>query len=136
MRMVILSCSEYLPSNLYRFGLIARDTLQAFIRVFKLNDETKVEYWTDTDVTYYVYENGSLINDYYYGENNKQTHFSTGSWGRVPFIPFKNNSEEVSDIWQYKTIIDAIDKRLSDTQNMFDECRVNLHFTWLRGREP
>ena len=66
-----------------------RDALQAFIRVFKLNDETKVEYWTDTDVTYYVYDNGSLINDYYYGENNKQTHFSTGSWNRVPFIPFK-----------------------------------------------
>lgn len=110
-----------------------RDTLQAFIRVFNLNDETKVEYWTDTDVTYYVYENGVLINDYYYGENNKQTHFSTGSWGRVPFIPFKNNPEEMSDIWQYKTIIDAIDKRLSDTQNMFDESAELIYI--LRGYE-
>lgn len=110
-----------------------RDALQAFIRVFKLNDETKVEYWTDTDVTYYVYDNGSLINDYYYGENNKQTHFSTGSWNRVPFIPFKNNPEEVSDIWQYKTIIDAIDKRLSDTQNMFDESAELIYI--LRGYE-
>lgn len=98
-----------------------RETLKAFIRIFRLNDETKVEYWTAQDVTYYVYDNGQLINDYYYGENNKQSHFSTGSWERVPFIPFKNNPEEMSDIWMYKTIIDAIDKRLSDTQNLFDE---------------
>lgn len=110
-----------------------RDTLQAFIRIFRLNDETKVEYWTANDVTYYVYENGQLINDYYYGANNKQTHFSTGSWERVPFIPFKNNPEEMSDIWMYKSIIDAIDKRLSDTQNMFDESAELIYV--LRGYE-
>ncbi|MBM6506819.1 phage portal protein [Staphylococcus pasteuri] len=110
-----------------------RETLQAFIRIFVLNDETKVEYWTADDVTYYVYENGSLINDYYYGANNRQTHFSTGSWGRVPFIPFKNNPEEMSDIWMYKPIIDAIDKLLSDTQNMFEES-VELIYV-LRGYE-
>ncbi|MDU0997045.1 MAG: phage portal protein, partial [Staphylococcus lugdunensis] len=43
-----------------------RDTLQAFIRVFEFNNETKVEYWTADDVTYYVYDNDMLINDYYY----------------------------------------------------------------------
>lgn len=110
-----------------------RETLQAFIRIFRLNDETKVEYWTADDVTYYVYENGQLINDYYYGEDNKQTHFSTGSWERVPFIPFKNNPEEMSDIWMYKSLIDAIDKRLSDTQNMFDESAELIYV--LRGYE-
>lgn len=110
-----------------------QDTLQAFIRIFRLNDETKVEYWTADDVTYYVYENGQLINDYYYGANNRQTHFSTGSWERVPFIPFKNNPEEMSDIWMYKSIIDAIDKRLSDTQNMFDESAELIYV--LRGYE-
>lgn len=98
-----------------------REDLQAFIRIFTLNGETKVEYWTDTDVTYYVYENGSLINDYYYGNDNVQSHFSTGSWEKVPFIPFKNNPEETSDIFMYKSVIDAIEKRISDTQNTFDE---------------
>lgn len=110
-----------------------RDTLQAFIRVFEFNNETKVEYWTADDVTYYVYDNGMLINDYYYGQDNKQTHFSTGSWERVPFVPFKNNPEEMSDIWMYKTIIDAIDKRLSDTQNMFDESAELIYI--LKGYE-
>lgn len=50
-----------------------------------------------------------------------QPHFNNGNWGRVSFFAFKNNSEEPSDIHMYKTIIDAIDKRLSDAQNMFDE---------------
>lgn len=98
-----------------------RETLQGFIRYYTLNDEEKVEYWTDKDVTYYVKEYEQLIPDFYHGENNVQPHFNGGDWGKVPFIPFKNNPEETSDIHMYKTIIDAIDKRLSDTQNMFDE---------------
>ncbi|HHQ6759045.1 TPA: phage portal protein [Staphylococcus aureus] len=98
-----------------------REELKSFIRYYKFNNEEKVEFWTDTTVTYYVLENGGLIPDYYYGANHVQPHFSNGNWGRVPFIAFKNNPEEVSDIWMYKSIIDAIDKRLSDAQNMFDE---------------
>ncbi|HEI9392217.1 TPA: phage portal protein [Staphylococcus aureus] len=110
-----------------------REQLNAFIRIFTFNDETKVEYWTTETVTYYVYENGDLIPDFYYGDDHIQTHFSTGSWERVPFIAFKNNPEEVSDIWMYKSFIDAIDKRLSDVQNMFDES-VELIYI-LRGYE-
>lgn len=110
-----------------------REELQAFIRYYKLNDEEKVEYWTNTDVTYYVMEDSQLIPDYYHGENNVQGHFSNGNWGKVPFIPFKNNPEETSDIHMYKTIIDAIDKRLSDTQNMFDESAELIYI--LQGYE-
>lgn len=110
-----------------------RETLQAFIRYYKLNDEEKVEYWTATDVTYYVKQHENLIPDYYHGENNVQGHFDGGSWERVPFIPFKNNPEETSDIFMYKTIIDAIDKRLSDTQNMFDESAELIYI--LKGYE-
>lgn len=110
-----------------------REKLQAFIRYYKLNDEEKVEYWTDTEVTYYVKEYEQLIPDYYHGENNVQPHFNGGNWGKVPFIPFKNNPEEISDIHMYKTIVDAIDKRLSDTQNMFDESTELIYV--LKGYE-
>lgn len=110
-----------------------REKLQAFIRFYTLNDEEKVEYWTETEVTYYVKEYEQLIPDYYHGENNVQPHFNGGNWGKVPFIPFKNNPEEISDIHMYKTIIDAIDKRLSDTQNMFDESAELIYI--LKGYE-
>ncbi len=112
-----------------------RETLKAFLRVYTLNDEEKVEYWTENDVTYYVLQEGQLIPDYYHGENHVQGHFENGagSWERVPFIPFKNNPEEKSDIFMYKSIIDAIDKRLSDTQNTFDESADLIYI--LRGYE-
>lgn len=81
----------------------------------------KVEYWDETFINYYIYDNGSLIRDYSRNLKSQETHFSTGSWGRIPFIPFKNNDAERSDLFMYKTQIDAYNRRLSDTANMFKE---------------
>ncbi|UIF39987.1 phage portal protein, partial [Staphylococcus aureus] len=83
------------------------EELEAFIRMYKLENETKDEYWDKITVNYYVYENDSLIPDYSNNLENSKTHFSTGSWGKIPFIPFKNNDLEKSDIFMYKTLIDA-----------------------------
>lgn len=114
-----------------------RDKLKGFIRYYELDDAERVEYWTDTDVTYYEYNEGQLIPDYYHGDDHIQAHYYVGnksvSWGRVPFIPFKNNPQEVSDLFMYKTIIDAMDKRLSDTQNTFDESTELIYI--LKGYE-
>ncbi|MGF3880277.1 phage portal protein [Staphylococcus aureus] len=97
------------------------EELEAFIRMYKLENETKVEYWDKVTVNYYVYENGSLIPDYSNNLENSKTHFSTGSWGKIPFIPFKNNDLEISDIFMYKTLIDAYNRRLSDLSNTFKD---------------
>ncbi|MCD8846339.1 phage portal protein [Mammaliicoccus sciuri] len=114
-----------------------REDLSAFIRVYTLNEEKKVEYWTKDSVTYYVMEYNQLIPDYYHGEDNVQPHYYEGnkavSWGKVPFIPFKNNPEETSDLFMYKSILDAIDKRLSDLQNTFDESTELIYV--LKGYE-
>ena len=97
------------------------EELEAFIRVYTVDDETKVEYWDEYNVRYYVYENGSLIDDYSNNLENTRGHFSTGGWGKIPFIPFKNNDQEVSDIFMYKTLIDDYNRRLSDLSNMFQD---------------
>ncbi|PNZ29898.1 phage portal protein [Staphylococcus rostri] len=114
-----------------------RDKLKGFIRYYVLDEAERVEYWTNTDVTYYEYNEGQLIPDYYHGDEHIQAHYYVGdkrmSWGRVPFIPFKNNPQEVSDLFMYKTIIDAMDKRLSDTQNTFDESTELIYV--LKGYE-
>lgn len=94
--------------------------LQAVIRTYILDGQEKVEYWTETEVQYYEYHAGKLVLDYSIGEPI-QSHFNGGSWGKVPFIAFKNNSECIGDIWAYKSIIDAVNKRISDLQNTFDE---------------
>ncbi len=41
--------------------------------------------------------------------------------GKIPFIPFKNNDLEISDIFMYKTLIDAYNRRLSDLSNTFKD---------------
>nr|WP_260440352.1 phage portal protein [Mammaliicoccus sciuri] len=109
------------------------EELTAFIRVFKVGKETKVEYWDSENVSYYVLHDETLIPDYFYGDDYVFTHYEGGSWGRVPFIAFKNNTQELSDLAMYKTIIDAIDKRLSDTQNTFDEATELIYI--LKGYE-
>ncbi|UXV49013.1 phage portal protein (plasmid) [Staphylococcus aureus] len=97
-----------------------QEELSAFIRVYKLGDETKVEYWTEKHVYYFVKSDGGLKPDYYHGDFI-QTHYDNGSWGKVPFVAFKNNTQQLSDLTMYKSLVDAMDKRISDMQNTFDE---------------
>lgn len=114
-----------------------REQLKAFIRLYVLDGAERVEYWTKDDVTFYELQDSQLIPDFYHGNDNIQAHYYIGnkrvSWDRVPFIPFKNNPQEVSDLFMYKTIIDAMDKRLSDTQNTFDESTELIYI--LKGYE-
>lgn len=73
-------------------------------------------------VTYY-----EMIDDEVYldvnVEVNPSTHFTDAEgisgmgWGKVPFIPFLNNSEEMSDLHFIKENIDNYDLLVSDAQN-------------------
>ncbi|PNZ82467.1 SPP1 family phage portal protein [Staphylococcus microti] len=98
-----------------------RTELVEFIRVYMHEGVKRVEHWTPEDVTYYMYHEGQLVFDFYNGEENPTTHLDNYSWGRIPFIPFKNNTEETSDVLAIKTLEDAYNRRLSDLQNTFDE---------------
>lgn len=114
----------------------AHKSLEAIIRVYYIEtyegrertDVKKVEYWTDKDVTYYTYYNGQLIPDVEApGEGESIGHFlinngtTYSSWGKVPFIPFKNNSRELNDLTYTKSLIDDYDKNTSDTSNALDD---------------
>lgn len=100
----------------------------------------RVELWDDNQVWFYVRSNGDYILDPSV-EENPQSHFYYGSdgrmsgygWGRVPFIPFKNNEQEKGDLSYYKQLIDAFDNRVSDNQNTLDEIQELIYI--LRGYE-
>lgn len=94
--------------------------LVTVIRHYLLKDVERAEVWNAETVSYWMLEGGEFIPDYYWGEHETY-HHSKGSWDKIPFIPFKNNSQEKGDIWKYKTLIDAFNNRLSDLQNTFDE---------------
>lgn len=98
---------------------------------------TNVEVWTEDGVTFYRLEGQLLIYDY---DSNMDaggpvSHYRNGDewrqWGKVPFIPFKNNQIEMPDIKFVKSLIDAYDLGRSDAANYVEEGK-NLIFV-LKG---
>jgi SPP1 family phage portal protein len=99
----------------------------------------KIEWWTANDVTYYVEdEQGRYLLDASYPTNPAPHWWNVTSvdgmersredmsWGRVPFIPLHNNSEDTSDLGgqdgdgqpkSIKSLIDAYDMISSATTN-------------------
>lgn len=79
-------------------------------------DRIRAEYWTRDIVTYYQEDkNGELK------QEKEEGHFMYNgewqSWGKVPFIAFKNNEEMAGDLQQYKELVDSYDLNLSDLAN-------------------
>lgn len=110
--------------------------LRAFIRVYvvqvyeglKLKEETKVEYYTADEVRYYIYNGRNLIYDIEANEEGGPVaHYKKGdedkSWGKVPFVCFKNNPIEFPDIRFIKSLIDNYDKSRSDVGNFIEDLR-------------
>lgn len=114
------------------------EVLQALIRyydveVYEGKDKkyiTKIEYWTPEGVDYYVMQDGDVILDsemYLEDSNSYNGHFKineeASSWGRVPFIYFKNNDFELPDLQFVKSLIDNYDITRSDVANLLEEIK-------------
>jgi SPP1 family phage portal protein len=108
--------------------------LQAMIRYYtqvayegrQRKDVTRVEYYTPEDITFYRVEGETLVPDPD-AEEDKVLHFQKGeewkSWGRVPFIAFKNNRLEFPDIRFIKSLVDNYDNSRSDVANFIEEVK-------------
>lgn len=114
------------------------EELQALIRYYDVESYegkekkyiTKIEYWTHANVDYYVMQEGEVILDaeVYLDESNAYNgHFkindTPSSWGRIPFIYFKNNDYELPDLQFVKTLIDNYDLTRSDVANLLEEIK-------------
>lgn len=114
------------------------EELQAIIRYYEVEVYegkekkyiTKIEYWTHENVVYYVMQDNVIILDaeMYLDENNSYDgHFkingTPSSWGRIPFIYFKNNDYELPDLQFIKTLIDGYDRTRSDVDNLLEEIK-------------
>lgn len=116
--------------------------LEAMIRVYptliwefnKRKTITNVEVWTADSILYYRLDGTSLLipyTDKNQDENGPVAHFKRGdewkTWGKVPFVPFKNNHLEMPDIRFVKTLLDAYDLSRSEAANYVEEVK-NLIF--------
>lgn len=125
------------------------EELEAFIRYYgvevyegkEMRIVTKIEFHTADGVEYYEKTpNGEVILDAekyldVEGDGTLLPHFTVdgepGTWGRVPFIPFKNNDMELPDLQFVKTLIDDYDRTRSDISNLLEEVRSVIYV--LRG---
>lgn len=97
---------------------------------------TKIEYWTDQTVEYYVMQEGFVILDAEkYLDDEHKGHFRIydvpSSWGRIPFIYFKNNDFELPDLQFIKTLVDNYDVTRSDIANLLEDIKDIIYA--LRG---
>lgn len=98
---------------------------------------TNVEVWTEEGVTYYRLEGQLLIADFDRNNDNGGpiAHYKSDdtwySWGKVPFVPFKNNRIEKPDIKFVKSLVDGYDLSRSEAANYVEEVK-NLIFV-LKG---
>ena len=101
---------------------------------------TSVEVWSAHDVKYYRLVNDLLVPDPHkmLDEYNGPTaHYRKDgvwtNWGRVPFVPFKNNIIEFPDIKFIKSLIDGYDHSRSETANYVDDAINYLVFVYGYG---
>lgn len=102
---------------------------------------TRVELWLSDGVAYYVSDSKEdgwdlrLDAERYLnvaeGEGERAEHFmvgdAPGSWGKVPFVAFKNNDYELPDLKFVKTLVDGYDRSRSDVANLLDEVRSTVY---------
>ena len=89
----------------------------------------RVEWWTADSVTYYTENSGGeflkeresghwTVTEVLDGEERETI---AHGWGRVPFIPLRNNDREMTDLQLVKGLIDAYDYVSSEgTNNLLD----------------
>lgn len=92
------------------------------------------EYWTSDGVQCFIKDDkewlsnihknfdeaGSMVSHY-------QGKYGWCAWGKVPFIPFKNNFIEAPDIKFVKSLIDGYDRSRSEAANYVDDVRNLLY---------
>ncbi|MEH6941516.1 phage portal protein [Bacillus sp. JJ722] len=129
----IIPAEQFIPI----YDLKKKKKLSVGIRFYPISEDvTKLEVWTDEDVTYYELIKDELVLD----ANelvNPSPHFWQGdsgvSWGEVPFVEYANNEERVSDLHFVKDSIDAYDRLVSDGQNTLEDMQSLIYV--LKGYE-
>jgi len=104
----------------------------------KGNESTvhKVEWWDANQVTYYIENDQGYFKKDPLEPINPKPHFMwkntavgedrPGGWGRVPFIPLKNNIDQVSDFRLVQHLIEGYDFSRSDLQNTLQDLQDAL----------
>ena len=93
---------------------------------------TVYEYWNDAECAMFAKRKGQTVEDIEAynafnlidistGTAAEQTNTYKHGWEDIPFIPFRNNADELSDLALYKDLIDVYDKIYAGFVNDLDD---------------
>ena len=93
---------------------------------------TVYEYWNDSECAMFAKQKGQTVEDIEAynafnlidistGTAAEQTNTYKHGWEDIPFIPFRNNADELSDLALYKDLIDVYDKIYAGFVNDLDD---------------
>ena len=93
---------------------------------------TVYEYWNDVECAMFAKQKGQTVEDIEAynafnlidistGTAAEQTNTYKHGWEDIPFIPFRNNADELSDLALYKDLIDVYDKIYAGFVNDLDD---------------
>lgn len=136
LKFMVIPATQVIP--LWKDDL--KQDVSAVIRVYttinQLNplngDITVLEYWNEKGMQKFTIEGNTIspwlaqedydtltqVDGAYNGQVAPDTQFN---WGRVPFIPFKNNHEMSTDVQYIKNLIDGYDLATSDMANTLEQ---------------
>ena len=83
------------------------------------NKRTRVEWYDDEYIHFYISSGEDFVLDPSEPENPKRHMFN-----EVPVVEIQNNEERMSDFKKVEALIDAYDRTLSDAQNEIEEFRL------------
>lgn len=114
--------------------------LEGVIRYYTISDLSNteklyVEFWTVDEVMYFEDVGGGLV------LVDRKAHFTVNgvdySFGCVPFIQFKNNEEQTTDLSLVKDLIDQYDKVVSGLANDLEDIQDTIYvLKGYQGTDP
>lgn len=125
--MMVINARECIPI----YETSRQKKLVSLIRYFVIESDvsgtkavvTRAEWWYADRVEIYEMKDGQgfrfIVSNGHFEETdtaNPEGNFPS-SWGRVPFVDFKNNMECLSDLWFIREFIDALDMVDSEFAN-------------------
>ena len=111
------------------------DEVQYAMRYYNVYDmstgkpqtRTRVEWYDDKNVSYYISSDKGYVADYMQVQiDTKVVPVSSQAhlFDRVPLIDFQNNSELLGDFEKTESLIDGYDRVVSDAQNEIEDLRL------------
>lgn len=146
-RYAVVDSKQIIPVYSKRLG----QQLEGVLRIYEDYDDSGdtiiiYEYWNDRECSVFSRKKKASddelqgydafsVYDVGTGDEIGKTNVYMHDWEKIPFIPFRNNPQEIADLQNYKDLIDVFDKVFSGFVNDTDDVQEIIFVLTNYGNE-